>query len=158
MKTYILSIAVTTVLSAVVNMITPDKWSKYVGVVTGLVVMLCIAQPIIGIMNRDTLADFSYTTDTRITDGEKLLCANIRTELEGHINRDIKDRLKRDFNRDCSADTEVAMTDKGEVTGVRRITVYGDRIDAVIIGKLRDVYGAEEVSYGGIKKTAEKSE
>lgn len=36
MKAYIISIAVSTVISAVVTMITPEKWSKYVGIVTGL--------------------------------------------------------------------------------------------------------------------------
>ena len=45
------------------------------------------------------------------------------------------------------------MTDNGEVSGVKSIYVYGDRIDAVIIGRLREMYGAEEVKYVGLEKT-----
>ena len=100
MKTYILSIAVTTVLSAIMNMLTPEKWSKYVSVVTGLVVMLCIAQPIIGIMKNDAFTEFSYTVNSSQTEGEKVLYDQIRSELEGRINGDIKERLERDFDRE----------------------------------------------------------
>ena len=68
MKSYIISIAVCTVICAVVNMLTPENWKKYVGVVTGLVITLSIASPIIGIFGNDFLSEFSYTAKTN---GEK---------------------------------------------------------------------------------------
>ena len=153
MKAYIISIAVCTVICAVVNMFTPEKWIKYVGIVTGLVITLFIASPIIGIFGNDFLSEFSYTAKTNGEKGEAVLYNEIKTQLEERINADAKSRLSKDFAKDCSVRTTVNMTDNGEVSGVKSIYVYGDRIDAVIIGRLREMYGAEEVKYVGLEKT-----
>jgi hypothetical protein len=82
MKAYIISIAVSTVISAVVTMITPEKWSKYVGIVTGLVVTVCIAQPIINLMHADVFEGFSYNVTANKSEGESVLYRQIKTELE----------------------------------------------------------------------------
>lgn len=158
MKVYIISIAVCTVICAVVNMLTPKNWTNYVGVVTGLVITLSIASPVIGIFGSDFLSGFSYTAKTNAQRGEAVLYNEIKTQLEERINDDAKTRLSEDFAKDCSVRTTVNMSDNGEVSGVKSIYVYGDRIDAVIVGKLREIYDAEEVKYVGLEKTPEKSE
>ena len=134
-------------------MLTPENWKKYVGVVTGLVITLSIASPIIGIFGNDFLNGFSYTAKTNGEKGEAVLYNEIKTQLEERINSDAKSRLREDFAKNCSVRTTVKMTDNGEVSGVKSIYVYGDRIDAVIIGRLREMYGAEEVKYVGLEKT-----
>lgn len=158
MKAYIISIAVATVISAVVSMITPEKWSKYVSVVTGLVVTVCIAQPIMSLVHADVFEEFTYSAARNRSEGEKVLYEKIKTELEKRIADDAKQRLKTEFGKTCEAQAGVTMTENGEVAGVKIINIYGDKIDAVAIGRLREVYGAEEVKYIGHKKTAQKSE
>ena len=158
MKSYIISIAVSTVISAVVTMITPEKWSKYVSIVTGLVVTVCIAQPIISLMHADVFEGFSYNTSLTNTEGQKVLYKEIKAELEKRISEDVRTRLESEFGKCCTSQAEVKITQTGEVSGVKKIIVYGDKIDAVAIGRLRDVYGAEEVKYIGPEKTLKKSE
>ena len=87
MKTYIISIAVSTVIAAVVNMITPEKWSKYVGIVTGLVVTVCIAQPVISLMHADVFEGFSYNSTQNSDEGEKVLYTQIIVLLIAVISR-----------------------------------------------------------------------
>ncbi len=157
-KSYILSIALATVLGAVMNILTPDKWQKYVGVVTGLVVMLSIAGPIISLIGNDTLSGISYTAETTRTRGEYELYNKVKAELIKRINDDVAKRLKAEFGRTCTAKAEVEMTASGEVRGVETIHIYGDKIDAVAVGRLREVYGAKEVKYVGFEKAAQKSE
>jgi hypothetical protein len=41
---------------------------------------------------------------------------------------------------------------------VKSIEISGDKIDAVIIGKMREIYGADEVKYVGTEKSIKKSE
>lgn len=158
MKAYIISIAATTVISAVITMITPEKWSKYVSVVTGLVVMVCIAQPIVSLMRTDVFEIFSYNYEHDESEGEKVLYAQIKTELEKRICTDAISRIKSEFGKTCDVATEVLVKESGEVAGVKSILVYGDKIDTIVIGRLREVYGAEEVKYVGNKKTAQKPE
>ena len=158
MKAYIISIAATTVISAVITMITPEKWSKYVSVVTGLVVMVCIAQPIVSLMRADVFEIFSYDFEYDKSEGERVLYTQIKTELEKRICTDTVNRIKSEFGKTCEVETEITMKESGEVAGVKLILVYGEKIDAVAIGRLREVYGAEEVKYVGNKKTTKKSE
>lgn len=158
MKAYIISIAVSTVISAVVAMITPEKWSKYVSIVTGLVVTVCIAQPIINLVHTDVFEGFTYKAAHSRSEGEKVLYSQIKEELEKRIADDAKQRLKTEFGKTCEAQVGVTMTENGEVAGVKTIFIYGDKIDAVAIGRLREVYGAEEVQYIGHKKTLKKPE
>ena len=158
MKTYIVSIAVSTVLCAVVNMLTPEKWSKYVSVVTGFVITICIAQPMISILNKDILDGVSYTVTTNTGEGEEVLYKEIKTQLESRIEEDAETRLRNEFSKECIVNANVNMAADGQVEGVSLITVSGDKIDAVVIGRLREVYVAEQVKYVGTEKTDEKSE
>ena len=153
MKAYIITIAVSTVVCAVINMLTPEKWTKYVGVVTGLVVMLSVAQPVTGLINHNLSDGFSYTARPDLRGGEAVMYNEIKTQLEARISEAVRAELKDRFGKDCQVETVVAMRDDGEETGISSIYVYGDRIDAVAIGSLREEYGAEEVKYLGIKKT-----
>lgn len=157
MKAYIISIAVSSVICAVINMITPENWSKYISVVTGLVITVCIAQPIISIISDDGIGEIEYTAKEHRTDGETVLYDEIKEELEKRINEDARQRLKTDFGRNCEVSSVVKMNN-GAVSGVKSINISGDKIDAVIIGKMREIYGADEVKYVGTEKSTKKSE
>ena len=50
------------------------------------------------------------------------------------------------------------MSEDGQFKGVDKIHIYGDRTDAVMIGRLYEVYDAEEVKYVGDKKVTQKQE
>lgn len=149
MKAYLISIIVATLISAIINIITPEKWTKYVGVVTGIVVTVCIAQPIINIMRADVFGGISYTLKQSSNDGEKVLYSHIKEEMEKRISADVEARIKRDFGKECKAKTEITITENGEVKGVKAITISGDKIDNIVIGKLREVYAPKEVKYAG---------
>ena len=81
----------------------------------------------------------------------------IKEELEKRINEDARQRLKTDFGRNCEVSSIVKMNN-GAVSGVKSINISGDKIDAVIIGKMREIYGADEVKYVGTEKSTKKSE
>lgn len=158
MKGYIISVAAVSVVSAVITMITPEKWGKYVGIVTGLVVTVCIARPIINIMHADIFADFPIGVAENKTNGESLFYDKVKTGLEKRISDDAENILKGEFGKKCEVYTEAKTGVEGTVSGVAKIVVYGDKIDYTAMGRLREIYGAEEVKYGGNKKTDEKPE
>lgn len=136
-------------MSAVISMLTPDKWDKYVGVVTGIVVTICIARPIINLINMDLFEGFSNVETTTLTNASGVYAAEIKKEMESRIAMDVKDRLKTEFGKNCVALVTVNVTQDGEVLGIGAISVRGDKIDAVAKARLRDVYNATEVTYAG---------
>ena len=50
------------------------------------------------------------------------------------------------------------MNESGEITGVDTVENFGDRPDAVVKGRIYEVYAPQEVKYVGTEKTFEKSE
>lgn len=159
MKEYIISIAAAAVISAVVSIITPEKWSKYVGVVTGLVVVLCIAQPIFSLLDADVFSGIEFQSEKTSVDGTDMLRKEIVKELETRVETDAQSRIKTEFMMDCSVDADVSVNEKGEITGVNNITVYSKRRpDTAVMSRLKEVYGVKEVKYGGYNENSEKSE
>ena len=149
MGAYIIGIVGATVISAVISVLTPEKWDKYVGVVTGIVITLCIARPIISLMNDDVFTGVSDQNQTKITEGTEVFATEIKKEMQSKIAIDVKERLKTEFGKTCVARADVSVTPEGRVLGVEVISVRGDKIDAVAKSRLREIYGAGEIRYEG---------
>lgn len=158
MKSYIISIAVSAIIAAVVNIISPEKWTKYTGIVTGLVVVLCIGRPLFELAGKDVFSGFSFESTVMSSDGEETFRREIRIRLEEQIEGDTKTRVQNEFGRDCAAEVKIGMDDNGVITGVDRIIIYGRGFDNVVTGRLREVYGAKEVVIGGSEKVSQKTE
>lgn len=158
MRVYIISIAAATIISAIISMLTPQRWEKYVGVVTGLAVTICIGQPIIRLIGSNSFEGTAFSTERHSTEGRLVFRNEVKKGLEERIESDAKARLKTEFAADCSVIAEAVVTDEGEVREIASIKISGDKIDAAAIGRLREIYGAAEVKYIGAEKTAKKSE
>lgn len=158
MKGYILSIAAAAVISAVMTMITPEKWSKYVGIITGLLVVVCIGQPLLKLVHSDMFEEIAYDTETHEDYGNEQLVNEIKGELCKRVEEDAKARLMKEFHADCEVKAEVSVNHNGQIEGINSLTIYGGNIDAAAIGRLREVYGAEEVRYGGDQKNLSEPE
>lgn len=155
MKAYIISIAGAAVLSAIVNMLSPEKWNKYIGIVTGLVITLAIGSPILSMMHTDVFSGFGFTDDGLSTIGTEQFYYEIRSELERRVENDVRSRMMTEFGTECTAEAEAQMSPDGQITGIGRITIYGEHLDNAAIGRLREVYGAAEVIIGGDKKVSQ---
>lgn len=153
MKGYIISIAAAAVISAVTAVTAPERWSKYVGIVTGLVITLCIGRPVLELMHTDVFEglDYSFTPSVEYSDSEYR--KKVISELETQVSDDVKARLDSEFGQDCEVETVLGVNPSGEITGVECISIYGGNIDSAAIGRLREVYGANYV-----KKITEKPE
>lgn len=158
MKSYIISIAVSAIIAAVVNMISPDKWAKYTGIVTGLVVVLCIGRPILELANTDVFAGFSFDERVLSNEGEKEFRNEVKNELQRQLEGDIKTKVKDEFGRDCSASVTIGVNETGEITGVDKIIIYGRGFDNAVTGRLRELYGAKEIVTDGSEKVSQKTE
>ena len=157
-KSYILSVAVTAVVSSIISMLSPAKWSKYVGMITGLAVVVCIGQPVFSLLNEDLFMDMHLQTEQIQTSGNDILNREIKKELAKKVEEDIIKRLKDEFALTVSVQADVAVNMSGEIEGIEKITIFGDKPDAAAVGRMRDIYGVREVVYGGKKKIFKKTE
>jgi hypothetical protein len=143
MKAYILTVIGATLLSAFAGNLAPDKWQKYVKVITGLVLIICILSPIKSLVSVDLFDDFEIS-DYDVPKG-KTQAEIVISELEEKICEDIEARMKKEFNISVSAQVEIDVNSEGEIVGVRSIYLTGERITAAAAARLKEIYGAVEV-------------
>lgn len=149
MSEYIIGIVGATIIAAVISVLTPEKWDKYVGIVTGIVITLCIAKPVISLMDENVFAGGFEVRQESVTEGQEIFANEIRKEMESRIALDVKERLKSEFGKNGVARVTVSVSPQGEFLGVEEILIRGDKVDAVAKSRLREIYGAQEVKYAG---------
>lgn len=158
MRQYIISIAVSAVVSAIVGIITPDKWGKYVRIITGLVIVLCIANPVFSLLRSNVFDGFSYSNTVTLSNGEEVIKRELISELSSRIENDISERIRTEYNRSNTAKVDISVNDEGAITGVNKIVLYGDSMTDAVYNRMKEVYGTNEVTYGGTGKNTSKSE
>lgn len=143
MKTYILTVIGATLLSAFAANLAPEKWQKYVRIITGLVLIICILSPIKALVSVDLFENFEipqYSAAEGKTQEELVI-----SELTDRLEQDIEERLKKEFNITASAQVKIDVNSDGEIDGVKEIRVTGAVLTAAAKARLKEVYGVSEV-------------
>ncbi len=143
MKAYIMTIIGATLLSAYASNLAPETWRKYVRIITGLVLIICILSPIKSLVGADLFGDFDINSVSEIEG--KTQTELVAEELSERVEADIEERLKNEFGVSAKARVKISVNGKGEITGVKEIRVSGAELTPAAKARLRDVYGVYEV-------------
>lgn len=144
MKTYILTIIGAAVLASFASMLSPDTWRKYVGVITGLVIISCIVAPVAKFSKTDLFSGFEAIEDTEDYN-KNLQLEIVKDEMEKRIEEDISQRLKNEFGMEVSPKVEIGVNENGEIEGVKEIRIKGAMLPDAVIRRLCEIYGVSEV-------------
>lgn len=151
MKSYLMSITGAVLISVFSNVILPEKWNKYIKVITGLIIISTIISPL------KISWDFEYDKQFKIPqnieiDAKDYSLGLIKQELKERVDEDIKKRLKEEFSKNIIADSDIGINLDGEITGVERIRISGDEISGTAVKRLQEIYAPKEVIVNGKKK------
>lgn len=143
MRAYILTIIGATLLSAYASNLSPESWRKYVKIITGLVLIICILSPLKTLVRTEWFENFDIT---QVSEAEgKTQTELISEELSERVETDIEARLRSEFNINASARVKISVNDKGEIAGVKEIRVRGAPLTPAAKKRLGEVYGTDEV-------------
>lgn len=143
MKAYILTIIGATLLSAYASNLAPESWRKYVRIITGLVLIICILSPIKSLVSTDLFEDFDITEFGEVEG--KTQEEIVVSELGKRIEDDVAARLKKEFDLNVSAEVMISVNEAGEIEGVKEIRTSGDVLTNAAKSRLCEVYGVTEV-------------
>lgn len=132
-----------TLLSAYASNLAPETWRKYVRIITGLVLIICILSPIKSLVGADLFGDFDIKAVSGVEG--KTQTELVAEELSERVEADIAERLKKEFGIRAKARVKISINDKSEITGVKEIRVSGDRLTPAAKIRLCEVYGVYEV-------------
>ena len=149
MKTYFMSIMFAVLISVFAGMILPDKWDKYIKIITGLIIISTIVTPL------KKTWDFNYDEyllkyDEIETDGTEYQRQLITKELGNKIKNDISDRLSEEFQVDPEVKVTIGIDQENKITGVKIIELNGDDLSDKIYDRLMEIYAPEEVIINGV--------
>ena len=152
MKEYLMNIAGAIIITVFAEVMLPDKWSKYVKIITGLIIISAIASPVKDKINFDIKAFFDEG-EQYVKTGEEYSAGLIKTELEKRINEDCAYRIMEEYKKDITVTTKVEINDKNEITGVLLMEIEGDELGSDALGRIYEIYAPKEVIVNGNKKS-----
>lgn len=143
MKEYVLSIIGAAVLSSFAAMLSPEKQRKYIGVITGLVIISCIVSPISKLIGTELFGGFEYIEDYEkyTYDMQKEM---IIEELNESIGKDVSKRLSEEYKINAAAEVSVSVNENNEIDGINEIRIGGVRLTTAQKARLCEVYGIRE--------------
>lgn len=147
MKSYIISIAVSSVISAVMTMAAPERWAKYIRVVTGLVIAVCIGKSILELMKTDVFEGLEFNYSQNVSYSHEEYRKEVISEMQNRIAEDVRKRLLDEFGTECKAEARLAVNDDNEIIGIDRLIISGGNLDSAAMGRLREVYDVKHIEY-----------
>lgn len=148
MRAYLMNIAGAVIITVFADVLLPDKWNKYIKIITGLIIISAIASPVKSKINFDISRFFRESEQLQLQ-GEDYSKQLIKTELASRINSDCEQRLKDEFNITADVSCSLFVNDYSEITGVDTIEITAKNINSEIIARINEIYAPKEVIVNG---------
>lgn len=144
MKTYILRIAGAALLAVFADMFSPSGWKKYMGIVTGIILMIVIVTPIANLKAGNVLGNCSESEEYT-NDGTKLYTDMLKREFSKSVALDVRERILNEFSTDTVVEAEIETDDDGNIEKILKITVSGRDLKKEIADRISYIYEVDEV-------------
>lgn len=145
MKTYLITLTSAVVLASVTDIMLPNNSKKYVSLITGAMILICLISPLTKISNT-SLPSLTIPRQEYI---DYSLDDILVTEFKNNVEKDISDRLFSEFGISAKVNVGVKISN-GNISGVDRITIFSEQ-NSDIQERLSFIYGCNliEFSDGG---------
>ena len=141
MKSYIISICVSSVIVALADILSPKTHQKYIRILLGFFMLMVILSPLPAI-RKIRLEPISEQT----MENTGIFAENISKKLKENVELDIAERLKNEFGIICTASVELDTDEEGKIRGVTHI-LLSKKIPDSAVNRLKEVYGCDEIEY-----------
>lgn len=144
MKQYILQIVGAALIAVFADLFSPDGWKKYIGIISGMILMTVIITPLADFKNIDVLSGYRQSEDI-LTDGNEIYGNLLKQEFTKKVEEDIKSRILQEFSTDADVAVELLVNTEGNIEKILSIDISGKRLDKKISGRISYIYGVDEV-------------
>lgn len=143
MREYMITVIGGAVLAALAHTLSPEKWTKYIKIVTGIMIVSIIVSPVSVMIHGDMFSDFEESTYIEENLHEKAVIS----QTEQKLSEDVVSRIKSELGEDITAEVILAVSDVMQVEGVDMIKVWNGQNRERIKKILTEVYSPSEISF-----------
>ena len=144
MKAYIIQIVGAALLSVFADMLSPAGWKKYMGIITGIILLTVIITPVARLGGADLLS-VTETSEEISVSGEELYSDMLKKEFSKSVALDVKERMRREFSAEVSVEAEVEVNEKGNIDRISKIIVTGKDLNEEMSERISYIYDVGEV-------------
>ena len=120
MKEYFSLVVSAAVLAGVAECAAPETWKKYLGIVTGIMMISVILQPVSSIKKVDLFSDYN----NEAINFETVQTQAVVSELSKKISSDVEEKIYNKTGVETEAETVISVSKDGIISGVKEIVVW----------------------------------
>ena len=144
MKQYILQIIGAALLAVFADLFAPDGWKKYIGIISGMILLTVIITPIADFKNIDVYSGFNES-ESMMINGNEIYGNLLKKEFSKKLEEDIKSRISEEFSKNTTVRVELLMNNEGNIEKILSIDITGKNLNKEISSRISYVYNADEV-------------
>ena len=143
MDKYLTTLITAAVLSAVAKNVSPERWQKYISIITGIMLVSVIVSPLFEIAKVDLFEEFSYADETNMFAQHEA----VKVELEKRVSEDAKKRLTNELGGEYKVEVRLFVNENNEIEGVEEMIVWTKEEEAPVKRILGAVYSPQKISF-----------
>lgn len=143
MREYIILVAMASIISALVDILSPENWRKYIRIVTGFLILAVLISPVAKFKNIEI-----FDAQESFQASEIPARDMVAEELQKRVERDIEERILVEFKREATAIAELDIDSEHRIRGVKRIRLSLKKAPDGLRERLLEVYGCENIEFG----------
>ena len=147
MKEYLMRIIGAVLIYVFADMLLTEKWSKYIKIITGLIIISAISAPFEKPLNLNFKEYFNESKKLE-TNGIEYSVELVKKELEKSLANDINSRFIEEFNQDIEARVDVSLNEENKISGVEKINLIGE-VNQKMVDRINEIYAPKEVLING---------
>ncbi len=143
MKQYMITVMASAVLSALAQLVSPEKWAKYIRIICGIMIISVIAAPIGELRKIDIFGDYPAEEQLDMNAQKKAVIE----EMQSRISGDVEKRVSDEFSENIKAEVKLKINDSYEIEGVDEINIWEAVKREKIRQRLFQVYAPEKILF-----------
>lgn len=144
MKSYIIQIVGAAILAVFADILSPAGWKKYMGIITGMILLTVIVTPAAKWRGVDILSGYQET-DAVLSQGNEIYGDMMKNEFSKSIALDVRERIRQEFSADAVVEAEVEVNERGNIEKILKITITGEGLSRKIADRISFIYDVDEV-------------
>ena len=143
MDRYLTTLISAAILSAVAKNVSPERWQKYIRLITGIMLVSVIVSPMFELAKIDLFEEFSYIDETNMLAQHEA----VKEELEKRVSEDATNRLSKELGGQYRVQTDLLVNENNEIEGVKEMIVWTKEKEAPVTKILGAVYSPQKISF-----------
>lgn len=142
MREYIILVAMSAIVAAVTDILSPKEWRGYVRLAVGFLILAVLISPLTKMKNIEI-----FNVEEKFEVSDAAIKDRVSLELTQNIQKDIEERILTEFKTEAEAQVSLDMDSEHKIKGVKSIVIKSGKVPVGLLERLKEIYGCESIEF-----------